>query len=357
MTMGKLKKKVLMLMLAGAIAMPLSLTIDQTPTAEAGWGDVIGAVVGGAAAHAQLDAEIKKYNDTEEGRQEYFQALKAELGEVDDWQKLKQLERIMTNLTNGIAAVDATVWEKPYNYFINKDESFNAFCTLGHNMSVNIGLYNYLTNEDEIAVVLGHEMGHGQKDHPAAGAKKSLNMQILGAATGSTLGSIAANIINNRHITKPQEREADKLAFEYITHTDYNPGATAAVWQRIMDKTGGSGSAFQQFMSDHPSNDDRRDTYVKSLYEYSGNKVTASDGVVTVNGKKFVAPAAAGDMSAAERSYFVLGNLAAAYHNGEDKKGASTNGSTVMLGRQPIMTCTAEDEPAATLAARLNEIK
>lgn len=352
-----LKKRVAMVALAGALAMPLSVGVAPAPVAEAGWGDVLGAAIGGAAAHAQLNAQIKKYNDDEEGRQEYFAAMKKEYGEVDDWGKMQQLTRIMTNLTNGIAAVDPSIWEKPYNYFINKQESFNAFCTLGHNMSVNIGLYSYVTNEDEIAVVLGHEMAHGQKNHPAEGAKKSLNMQILGAATGSTLGTVVANVVSNRHITKPMEREADKLAFEYITHTNYNPGATAAIWQRVMDKSGGSSSSFSDFLSDHPSNDDRRDTYVKKLYEYSGNKATAKDGVVTVNGKEFTQPAAAGDMSAAERSYFVLGNLAAAFHNGEGAKSAYTNGSTVMLGNQPIMTCVAGDESASTLAARLNEIK
>ena len=41
-------------------------------------------------------------------------------------------------------------------------------------MSINTGLFSVLTNDDEIAVVLGHEMGHGQKDHPAKGARRSL---------------------------------------------------------------------------------------------------------------------------------------------------------------------------------------
>ena len=80
-------------------------------------------------------------------------------------------------------------------------------------MSINTGLFSVLTNDDEIAVVLGHEMGHGQKDHPAKGARRSLNMSILGAATGTDLGVIVANVINNRNITKPMEREADALAF------------------------------------------------------------------------------------------------------------------------------------------------
>ena len=83
--------------------------------------------------------------------------------------------------------------------------------------------------------------------------------------------------------------------------------------------------------------------------------VTNASG--SVNGKNFVTPAAAGDMSAAERSYFVVGNLAAAYHNGHNKEAAYVDGKTVMLGAQPIMTCTYDDESAQKLADRLNKIK
>ena len=52
-----------------------------------------------------------------------------------------------------------------------------------------------------------------------------------------------------------------------------------------------------------------------------------------------------------------MGNLAAAYHNGHNKAGVTANGNTVMMGAQPIMTCTAGDEAAQTLADRLNSIK
>lgn len=353
------QKKMAAVLAAGVIMVPGAYVLAPAPVAHAefGWGSVIGAGIEGAMAHAQLSKFLKKYNDSEEGRQEFFEEMKKEYGVNNDYALNSRIDTIMANLTAAIGSVDPTIYDKPYNYFINNDTSFNAFCTLGHNMSINTGLFSVLTNDDEIAVVLGHEMGHGQKDHPAKGARRSLNMQILGAATGTTLGSIVTTVINNRNITKPMEREADALAFEYITHSNYNPGATAAVWQRVMDKEKTQPSSFQQFISDHPSDGDRRDTYVKKLYEYSNKHVTAKDGTVKVNGKDFVTPAASGGMSGAERSYFVLGNLAAAYHNGQNKNQAHVDGKTVMLGNQPIMTSTYDDESAQKLADRLNSIK
>lgn len=351
-----LRKQIMGTLAASLLALPMIFGSTPMPTANAS-ADLFGAIVGGIAAHSQLNAILHKYNDTEAGRQEYLQEMKKQYGVNNDWELNQQLERIMTNLTAGIGAVDPTVYNKPYNYFINNQDSFNAFCTLGHNLSVNVGLYKVLTNEDEIAVVLGHELGHGQKDHPAKGARRSLNMEILGAATGSQAGALMAQVINNRNITKPMEREADALAFDYITHTNYNPGACAAVWQRVMDLSKSHPSAVNQFLSDHPADDSRRDTYSKKLTQYSDGHVTAQDGIVKVNTQVFTTPAAAGGMSAKERSYFVMGNLAAAYHNGQNKNAASADGNTVMLGNQPIMTCTSGDENADTLAQRLNKIK
>ena len=305
---------------------------------------IIGAVIGGAVAANEMNAQIKYYNTTEEGRQALFEELQEKYGVYYRYDLNSQLDRIFANLTAAI----------------NREDSFNAFCTLGHNMSVNVGLYSYLSNEDEIAVVLAHEMGHGQKDHPAKGMKRSLGPAILASATGSVLGAIAANIWSGQGLTKPMEWEADNLAFEYIARSPYNPGATAAVWQRLIDLTGNNAADAFSVMTgaaDHPSNAARRDNYAKKLTTMSGGKVTVEEGVVYVNKKKLLIPAVAGGMSSAERAYFVMGNLAAAYKNGHAAKDAYVDGRTIMLGAQPIVSCTGNDADPAEIAALLNRIK
>jgi hypothetical protein len=321
---------------------------------------IIGAVIGGAVAANEMNAQIKYYNTTEEGRQALFEELQEKYGVYYRYDLNSQLDRIFANLTAAIGSMDETVYDRPYNYFINREDSFNAFCTLGHNMSVNVGLYSYLSNEDEIAVVLAHEMGHGQKDHPAKGMKRSLGPAILASATGSVLGAIAANIWSGQGLTKPMEWEADNLAFEYIARSPYNPGATAAVWQRLIDLTGNNAADAFSVMTgaaDHPSNAARRDNYAKKLTTMSGGKVTVEEGVVYVNKKKLLIPAVAGGMSSAERAYFVMGNLAAAYKNGHAAKDAYVDGRTIMLGAQPIVSCTGNDADPAEIAALLNRIK
>ena len=138
---------------------------------------------------------------------------------------------------------------------------------------------------------------------------------------------------------------------------------SAAIWQRVIDKSNGSKTPEIFYWayggSDHPSDTSRRDTAAEKLEAYSGKHVSIDkdEGVVKVNKQEFVKPAAAGDMSAKERAYFVMGNLAAAYHNGHNKEAATVEGQTVKLGAQPIMTCVDGDESPEVLAERLNKIK
>jgi predicted Zn-dependent protease len=348
MQLKKVSKKLASLAVAGAIA----FSVIPAPTAHA---DILGTIIGAGVQYAALNQEIN-YLDNE-GRDEYFQKMQEQYGVNDDPYLNARLDSIMGNLTAAIAQVDPTINEKPYNYFINNDTSFNAFCTLGHNISVNTGMFNMVANDDEVAVVLGHEMGHGQNKHVQKGIRDAMIAQV-GAAiltNGSALGQLAAQVAGNVHMPRAKEREADKMAFQYITHSSYNPGACAAIWQRVMERSTSGGS----FLSDHPDHKDRRDTYAKSLTEYSGGKVKidADAAMVKVNGKDFVTPAPADDMSSHERAYFVMGNLATAYHNGHNAGEAWADGNILMLGDQPIMEAVAGDPSASEMAARLNAIK
>ena len=354
--------------LAAVCGTVISFAAVPVPQADANiLGAVIGAVQGGAA-YAQIDKQLNYYNNTEEGRQKLYTQYKEKYGVNYDSFLNAQLDAMMNEMSAGIRAVDPTIDKKPYIYFINNDTSFNAFCSLGHVMSVNTGMYSMTTVPDEIAVVLLHEMGHGQKDHVVHGTRKKVGVlvgaSVLSGAAGSGIADavleVAVNQINNVAIGKKDEWEADNLALTYMLHTNYNPGATAAMWQRVIEKMSSGRHSFAGEIfspSDHPTNEQRRDNYASRLTDLSGGNVTCEKGVVKVGGKTFVTPAATGEMSGAERAYFVMGNLVAAFRTGQNAREAYANGNTVLLGSQPIITCTAGDASAASLASLLNEIK
>lgn len=332
---------------------PIQTTSARTPT----------------AAEKELEKySLKEINTTPEGQRAWYNYVVEQKGVNTDPNKNFRLRSIMANLTNAVATIDPTVKDLPYVYFVNTSTSLNAFCTFGHVMSVNSGTFDQVKNDDELAAIIGHEMGHGQKDHPYKGYKsaqqKVLWANIIGIAVGGNiLTDIASNIILNQsiaHGTKSQEKEADNLAFDYILQTNYNPGACAAIWQRFIDISGTAiQSKAEMFFvpSDHPNNVARRDKYVKKLFEYSGKHATAKDGLILINNKSFIKPAAIDGMSAEERSYFVLGNIVVAYNNGQHKESAYVSNGTVYLGNQEIITPVSGDESAQIIADRLNEIK
>ena len=354
------------------ITLLMCLTLGTTMNINAiDWGSILGTTITGIAAYKTLDEEVKKMNDTEEGRQGYFQEMKKQDGVCDDEYHKEMLDNIMERLSVGVAAYDDSIKEKPFLYFLNGKEYFNAGCGLGRCISVNKGLFSISESTDEIAFVLAHEMGHGMKNHTLNGTMKKART-IVGAAilTDAAGGGIAPNLlanalvgqINNIKITKKSEWEADNLAMDYAYAAGYNPGAGAALWQRVLEKQGEYknnliGEIFSP--NDHPKHEQRRDNYEKRLTEISENHVTIKKGTDTVeiNKKEFTTPAPLADMTSAERKYFLMGNLAAAYDHGDAKKQAKNVNGTIYLGEQAIMTPVDGDEKADELVKKLNKIK
>lgn len=326
-------------------------------------GKLGGALLGGAIQRTQIKKSLEYYEN--DGRHELFEQLKKSEGVNTDEQLNALLTRIMTRLSGAIAQTEPSIQKKPYNYFINPQTEFNAFCSLGHNISVNTGVFTFFNNdEDKIAVIVAHELVHGQKQHPLNGAKKKLTVDVVRAAVGSQVGGggrLAVDVVATNTkatgITKPNEWEADNIAYTYILNAGYNPGAPAAVWQRVMDTkdSGKSGNALTNWLnpSTHPDAKDRRDNYAKKLTEHSRKKVTvdAASGEIKINNRPFMKPTAFAGMSGLERSYLIAGNLAAAYYRGQPGQAYAENGIVYIDGKSIVQP--GPDDPDATAVARL----
>ena len=299
------------------------------------------------AEYAYLNKQVS-YLDNK-GRDKYMGQIKDKYGINTDPVANAMLGRIMTRLSDAVALTDDSIVKKPYNYFVNNDKSFNAFCTLGHNMSVNIGAFEKLNyNEDELAFVIAHEMGHGQKNHPAAGVKRALPVSIVAALyasqnrnTASSIGSALVSTVGTaKWVTKPMESQADKLAFDYAVAAGYNAGAGAALWQHILEQNGSKSSGFAELFNDHPTSISRRNNYNKKITEWSGNqvKVNEENGLITVAGQPFYTPEKTSTMSPQEQAFLIAGNLSSVFHDGGQYEPVWTNSENPLLvGEQPVM--------------------
>ncbi len=324
-----------------------------------------GTLAGAAIYYHQLDSTLNHY-DTD-GREEFFEGLKKKNGVDYDQTKNAMLDAVMSRLSYTVSLSEPSIVERPYLYFINPSQDFNAFCSLGHTMSVNSGVFPILNyNENEIAFVIAHEMVHGQKNHVVQGMRKSFPMEVLQAVYGSQNGGslgvdILANYASAVYVTKSQEKEADKIAFDYAVGAGYNPGGGAALWQRIIEKMGDNPSTFVGELfapSDHPENGERRDEYAKRLKEFSKGHVTVKDGVVSVGKTAWITAGSTDAMSGAERSYLIAGNLAAAFHNQGRESWRAYVGTDgyVYMGSQPICLPNGGEPGAYALAAQLDQL-
>ncbi|ORU00140.1 Zn-dependent protease with chaperone function [Anaerovibrio sp. JC8] len=359
-------KKKLSKVIASAMLVAMPVFAGAPAQADANWLEA--AINVGIAGYqmSEYNKQIDRINNTEEGRQQLYSQMKEKQGVENDPYLNQRLDGIMTNLSNSVAVTEPSINEKPFLYFINPSKDFNAACSLGHVMTVNAGIFDLLRTDDEVAVVLGHEMSHGMRDHVVKGFKKSVPVTLIATAIASNTNSVGiavTNVIVNYtekvHITKPMEWEADNIAFQYMADSHYNLGACAAVWQRVIEKYNSNqdkmtGDIFS--VSDHPSHSERYNNYIQKMKEYSGNKVDVKGNAVYVNGKEFIVPAATEEMSEKVRACYVAGNLARAFHDNGGIDAIAYEG-TVYMGNQGIITSLGTDASAEEIANKLNSIK
>jgi beta-barrel assembly-enhancing protease len=143
---------------------------------------------------------------------------------------------------------------QPFEFFAVGDASVNAFAMPGGFIGVNMGLVLLTQTESELASVLGHEMAHVTQKHYARqldDQRKTAWMQIAGiaaavmaaragngdAAQAALLGSQAVQIQNYLNFSRDNEREADRIGFQYLTRAQFDVGAMSSFMERLQRST------------------------------------------------------------------------------------------------------------------------
>ena len=157
---------------------------------------------------------------------------------------------------------DAPRWQWEVNLI--ESEQLNAFCMPGGKIMFYTGLIRKLSlSDDEIAVVMGHEIAHALREHSreqvsqAAAAQTAIGIgtQLLGLGGGtSQLTGAAYEALVATRFSRAHETESDRIGLELMARAGYNPQAGVTLWQK-MGASGGSGGS--DFLSSHPSDSSR----------------------------------------------------------------------------------------------------
>ncbi len=135
---------------------------------------------------------------------------------------------------------------------IKNDTILNAFCTPGGYIYVYTGILKFLETEDQLAGVMGHEIGHADMRHSTRQMTTMYGIQTLLdilAGDRKMLKEITAGIVGLK-FSREHETEADQRSVEYLCPTAYNADGGAAFFEKIT-KLGGARQP--EFLSTHPN--------------------------------------------------------------------------------------------------------
>ena len=156
-----------------------------------------------------------------------------------------------------------------WEFVVFESDQINAFALPGGKVGVYTALIKLASSDDEIAVVMGHEIAHVSSRHGAErqsqamlaglggaalaiGTENNKNQQyyLLAYGLGSTLGTLA--------YSRDHEREADAVGLRFAARAGYDPRAAASFWRKMAAKE--TGGRPPKLLSTHPPSEERIET-------------------------------------------------------------------------------------------------
>jgi len=147
----------------------------------------------------------------------------------------------------------------------------NAFALPGGQIFITYALLSRLKNEDQLAGVLGHEIGHVINRHSAEHiAKQELTQGLIQAtdiASGDPgmISRFIGNMVNMKY-GREDELESDDYGVKYLVEAGYDPEAMIDVMKILKEASGGGNQP--EFMSTHPSPDNRIEKLKEVIAKY-----------------------------------------------------------------------------------------
>jgi len=215
-----------------------------------------------------------------------FEQMKKEIPISKD----KATNNFVLCVANAITAnVPESAHKGEWEVVVFDSEQVNAFALPGGKIGVYTGILNVTENQDQLAAIMGHEVGHVLERHSneRLSANKLSNVGLAVAAI-----ALGASDINNKGLwvaglgigvqygvimpySRSHESEADIIGQDLMARSGFSPEASVQLWKN-MSKL--SKDTPPEFMSTHPSNETR----IKQLNKH----LVASEPYYLVEKKK-----------------------------------------------------------------------
>ena len=240
-------QSVALLLALSQVAAPVALARD-------------GVDVGGNSAFSKL---VPADTVERSAGQQYAQILqeaaaKNALG-AKDHPQVRRLRNIAQRIIP--FAIDWNPRAKDWRWEVNLigSKQINAFCMPGGKIAFYTGILEQLKlSDDEVAMVMGHEIAHALREHArermgknaATGIGANLIGQLFGLGQlGQTVTNYGAQLLTLQ-FSRSDESEADLVGMELAARAGYDPRAGITLWQKMGAASKG---APPQWLSTHPS--------------------------------------------------------------------------------------------------------
>ena len=181
----------------------------------------------------------------------------------NDHPQLKRLHGIARRLIPFTAQWNPRVAEWRWEVNLIGSKQLNAWCMPGGKIAFYTGILDQLQlTDDEIAMIMGHEMAHALREHARERLAKS-KVTSIGLSVASTLlglgqlGDVAANLgtqLLTLKYSRDDETEADLVGLEIAARGGFWPEASVNLWKKMLNA---NGNGSPSFLSTHPSGGNR----------------------------------------------------------------------------------------------------
>lgn len=166
-------------------------------------------------------------------------------------------------------------------HLLADDKTINAFALPGGQIFITAKLFSLLKNEDQLAGVLGHEIGHVVGRHSnqqmakssfIAGLARGIGVLLSdGGQGGMQAAEMVANVVNMKY-GREDELESDALGVRFMLDAGYKPEELIGVMEILRDNAGGGRQP--EIMSTHPDPGNRIEHIKDEIARYRSGKPT-----------------------------------------------------------------------------------
>ncbi len=190
--------------------------------------------------------------------QEMDPQIKQEMGVYDD----AELQRYVSGVGMRLAKASERP-NLPWHFTVVDEPAVNAFALPGGYIYVTRGILAFLNDEEQLAGVLGHEIGHVTARHSAQQYTKAtsagvglalLSIFVPESRSFQGLAENALGLLFLKH-GRDDERQADRLGADYTAKTGWDPRGVAGMLRTLarLDEASGSRRGVPNFLSTHPA--------------------------------------------------------------------------------------------------------